>query len=187
MNRVGFSIFVLFILVIIVYNLPISVNSNKQQTNENQPSLLTPTYLAEELFSQRFNEAGLISHEINAKRMEHYAELGFMVFTQPRYTIFLADGSQYIISAQEGTLYDDNRMLLENNIVIQSQNETDFIQQISAEYIEMNLDTKALSSNSAIVLRGKEFSMHSNGLDANLAQKRFALLEHTHTEFKPTQ
>ena len=69
----------------------------------------------------------------------------------------MEDSSEYVISAQEGTLYDDNRMLLENHIVIESQNETDFIQQISAEYIEMNLNTKALSSNSAIVLRGKSF------------------------------
>jgi lipopolysaccharide export system protein LptC len=187
MNRVGYSILVLFILIVIVFNLPISINSDKKQTKDNEPSLLTPTYLAEQLSSQRFNEDGLLSHAINASRMEHYAELGFMVFTQPRYTIFLEDGSEYVISAQEGTLYDDNRMLLENHIVIESQNETDFIQQISAEYIEMNLNTKALSSNSAIVLRGKEFAMHSNGLDANLAEKRFALLEHTRTEFKPTQ
>ena len=67
MNRVGYSIR-LFILIVIVFNLPISLHSDKKQTKDNEPSLLTPTYLAEQLSSQRFNEDGLLSHEINASR-----------------------------------------------------------------------------------------------------------------------
>lgn len=185
MNRVGYSILALFILILVVYNLPISSDAQKTSSTNTENTLLTPTYMAQNLSSQRFNAEGELSHKIKAVRMEHYAELGFMVFTEPRYTIYLQDGSEYVISAREGTLYDDNRMLLEANIMIQSQNNDDFIQQIDAEYVEMNLDTKDLRSNSAITLRGKEFAMQSNGLEANLEDKVFALIDHTRTQFQP--
>jgi lipopolysaccharide export system protein LptC len=185
MNRVGFSILILFVLIVVVFNLPLRNTTSDTVLPSSQPALLNPTYRALNLSSQRFTEDGQLSHTIDAELMEHYDELGFMVFTKPIFTLYVNDGNRYTITAAEGTLYDNNRVLLETNILIQSQNPDDFIQQIEAQYVELDLNTKALRSDKAIVLSGVEFSMHSRGLEANLVEKQFALVDHVQSKFMP--
>jgi LPS export ABC transporter protein LptC len=73
--------------------------------------------------------------------------------------------------------------VIEDNILLKSLNIDDFIQTIEAAFIELNLETKAVQSDSLIELKGAEFSMLSNGLVGNLANKQFSLVDHVKTEF----
>ena len=115
--------------------------------------------------------------------MEQYDNLGFMVFEFPRYTIYLNAVSPYIVTADVGTLFSNNVIRLEKNIRITSLNKTDFIQQISTEFIEIDLTTNTMFSDKEVLMTGAEFSMLSHGFNANMQTKTFNLTGHVKTEF----
>lgn len=183
MNRVGYSILFLFTCIAGLYFYPFAEDT--QQTPKIDPSQIfeTPTYRAENLTSQRYAADGTLSHKVFAKVMEQYDNLGFMVFEYPRYTIYLNAISPYVVTADVGTLFTNNVIRLEKNIRITSLNDTDFIQQISADFIEIDLTTNTLFSDTEVLMTGKEFSMLSHGFNANMQTKTFNLTGHVKTEF----
>ena len=183
MNRVGYAIIILFCTVAVVYFLPFTPSPQNSTKGPETTDLLTPTYRAEGINSFLYGNDGVLIHQVTASEMNHFTELGFMVFTQPEYDIFVADGTEYAIHADSATLYEDNRVVLEDNIVIQSMNIDDFIRQITAQYLQMDMVSKDINSDTLIELTGPEFSMLSNGLTGNLARKQFALTEHVKTVF----
>ena len=183
MNRVGYAIIILFCAVALVYFLPFTTSPEKSADRPETIDLLTPTYRAEGIKSRLYGTDGVLIHQVSASEMNHFTDLGFMVFTQPEYDIFVADGTEYAINADSATLYEDNRIVLEDNIIIQSLNIDDFIRQINAQYLQMDMVSKDINSDTLIELTGAEFSMLSNGLTGNLARKQFALIDHVKTEF----
>jgi lipopolysaccharide export system protein LptC len=183
MNRVGYSILLLFTCIAGLYFYPFDDDSLQSQVVDRSQIFETPTYRAENLTSQRYAADGTLSHKVFAKVMEQYDNLGFMVFEFPRYTIYLNEVSPYIVTADVGTLFSNNVIRLEKNIRITSLNKTDFIQQISTEFIEIDLTTNTMFSDKEVLMTGAEFSMLSHGFNANMQTKTFNLTGHVKTEF----
>ena len=104
MNRIGWSIALIFTVVILLY-LPILFEDEKeQQTNQDNLELI-PNYQAVNLNSKLYDKEGQLSHQVVAEKMEHFEALGFAVFQNPVYTLFLDDGQPWQVTAGEGTLY----------------------------------------------------------------------------------
>jgi len=183
MNRVGYSILLLFTCIAGLYFYPFDDASQQGSSVERSQIFETPTYRAENLTSQRYAPDGTLSHKVFAKVMEQYDNLGFMVFEFPRYTIYLNAVSPYIVTADVGTLFSNNVIRLEKNIRITSLNKTDFIQQIITEFIEIDLTTNTMFSDKEVLMTGAEFSMLSHGFNANMQTKTFNLTGHVKTEF----
>ena len=72
---------------------------------------------------------------------------------------------------------------MEKNIVIKSLNQSDFIQQITTDFIEIDLTTNTLYSDSEVRMTGAEFSMLSKGLNGDMQAKKFNLTGHVKTVF----
>ncbi|MDG1120938.1 MAG: LPS export ABC transporter periplasmic protein LptC [Glaciecola sp.] len=183
MNRVGYSILLLFTCIAALYFYPLDDATQQSSAGERSQIFETPTYRAENLTSQRYAADGTLSHKVFAKVMEQYDNLGFMVFEYPRYTIYLNEVSPYIVTADVGTLFSNNVIRLEKNIRITSLNKTDFIQQISTEFIEIDLTTNTMFSDKEVLMTGAEFSMLSHGFNADMQTKTFNLTGHVKTEF----
>ncbi len=183
MNRVGYSIVLLFTCVLGLYFYPFNQSTTLTDDVSTQTLFETPTYRAENLTSKLYAQDGKLSHEVFATVMEHYETLGFMVFEQPLYTIYVDAGQPYKISADEGTLFTNNIVRLEKNIVIKSLNQSDFIQQITTDFIEIDLTTNTLYSDSEVRMTGAEFSMLSKGLNGDMQAKKFNLTGHVKTVF----
>ena len=183
MGRVGYSIALLFACILGLYFYPTGQHDNTVANIDPSQIFETPTYRAENLTSQRYADDGTLSHKVFAKVMEQYDSLGFMVFEYPKYTIYLNAQSPYVVTADVGTLFTNNIIRLERNIQIDSLNENDFIQQITTEFIEIDLNTNTMYSDRAVLMTGSEFSMLSEGFDANMQTKQFNLTGHVKTIF----
>ena len=137
--------------------------------------------------STLYNKQGLITHKVFANTMEHFEELGFTIFSQPRYTIYTEKTeSPWEIDAEEGTLYEDNRIQLERNVHIKTLNEAGFVRKIETSFIEINLTDKTMTSDQPVVITGEHYVIQSNGFAANLLTRKFELLDHVQTAFNPT-
>ena len=88
MNRVTLSIGLLFLLVIAI-NLPDWLADEDLIPQTETESAWQPNYQASEMLSTLFDKDGGLSHQVFATKMEHFDLLGFTLFKEPQYTIFV--------------------------------------------------------------------------------------------------
>ena len=186
MNRITLSIGVIFSAVLILY-LP-TLFEDKAPTVTNDRDLeLIPNYQAVNLNSKLFDKQGRLSHQVAAQKMEHYEALGFAVFHNPVYTLYLDDGQPWQVTAGEGTLYDNDRIQLENDVKIVNLRSTEYIKEITTQYIEINLVDKTLTSDQKVRISGLNYEVNSIGIYGNLTTQQYELREHVQTEFNPVR
>lgn len=185
MNKVGLSIASLFILASLLY-FPDYFTDEPVIAPDKDVLAITPTYKARNLTTTLYNEQGQRIHEVFSSTMENYEQLGFVLFLAPQYTIYQENGEPpWQVVAEEGTLYDTNIIQLENNVVIVSKNEADFVQRVSTEYLEIDLDQQTMASDASVEISGPDFLILSNGLRANLLNKTYELNQHVQTTYSP--
>ena len=90
------------------------------------------------------------------------------------------------MTAQEGTLYNNDLIQLENQVVIENQTSDDFVKSLSTEYIQINLDTKQMTSDQVVEIQGTQYVILSNGFNANLRTQEYELLDHVQTTYSPS-
>lgn len=185
MTRTSVSISLLFILIVLIY-LPDWLQKEPVIPAQQSEEAWEPNYKAQKMRSTLYNDEGEINHQVYAITMEHYQLLGFTSFTQPQYTIYVKNQDQpWHVVAAEGTLYEDNRIQLETDVEIRSQNKNGFVQTIKTDFLEINLQDKTLLSDQPVVITGQNFLINSNGLQGSLITLQFELTDHVQTQFAP--
>ena len=184
MNRLNSLALFFLVLSALVYGViewrSASVKQDTLIVDEQRPD-----FIAEKLESKIFSELGQLSHTIEADRMEHYAELEVSYFERPNYTLYpQKDNKPWKISAQEATLYKDNRVELNTQVKIQATEADSFIKNIYCKKIALDLKTNIISSEQAVVVVGKDFTMYGSGLIINLNTKQMTLKQHERTNYK---
>ncbi len=184
MNKTNIVAVLFFIAAIIVYSIiewhQASVSEDKRIDGD-----ITPDFIAEALNSETFTSNGELSYIIDADRMEHYANLAVTHFEFPKYTLYPKDSDfPWKISANEGTLYNSNRVKLENRVALIATDSTSLIQEINGKYLELDLNTNIISSNNKIQIKGKDFLMTGTGLIVDLNTKQVTLTKHEKTIYQ---
>lgn len=186
MNRLGLSISALFVLALLMY-LPTWMSQEPEQAVKTRDDALTPSYRAKNLTTTLYNADGKLDQKVFARAMEHYDQLGFVLFQQPQYTVYVDnDEPPWEVTAQEGTLYDNNLIQLDSDVVIKSLKQDDFVNSIATEFMEINLDTKVMTSDQPVLIRGADFVINSNGFNANLNTRQYELIDHVQTIYSPS-
>ncbi|GAA0354572.1 LPS export ABC transporter periplasmic protein LptC [Bowmanella denitrificans] len=181
MNRLTLSILLLFVLILAT-NYNWWLDSEQPQTSKQGEEVWQPNYLARNMQTSLYNDDGVLTHSIHAKVMEHYDMLGFTLFQQPQYSIFVdTNEPPWEITADEGTLYEDNRIQLETNVEIRSLSNEGLLQTISTSFIEIDLNSKTMHSDQPVTISGVNYVIRGNGFSADLNTKQFELLDHVET------
>lgn len=186
MNRTTLSILLLFVLILLL-NAPLFEEKPDVRPQDSRPEAWNPNYQARNMQSTLYNKQGEVNHEVFATSMEHYDMLGFTLFENPEYTIYTDRSEQpWKVNAVEGTLYEDNRIELEQKVIIESLSEDDFVKRIETDFIEIDLDTKTMQSDQMTIISGADFIITSNGFHANLLTRKFELINHVQTVYNET-
>lgn len=141
-----------------------------------------PDYIAIDLKQTNFDENGRISHQVMASKMSMYQELGFTHFEQPRFTIFSDDGI-WQLSAAEATLYDGDKLILEQDVSAQNLTPDAMLNLIEAASIEYLISTKLMTSTTSVTMSGPGLKVTGQGLNANLESEIIKLINHTKTSY----
>ena len=185
-NRLGLSISALFILALLMY-LPTWMEEPPEVRNSGELDALKPAYKAKNLTTTLYNQDGQLNHKVFAESMEHYDQLGFVLFRAPRYTLYTDNAtSPWVVSAVEGTLYNNELIQLENNVQIENQTTDDFVKTITTQYIQINLDNKQMTSDQPVEILGSQYVIQSNGFNANLRTQEYELIDHVQTTYSPS-
>ena len=186
MNRLGVSISALFILALLMH-LPTWMEDDSAPSPQQGQNALKPAYQAKNLTTTLYNVEGKLNHKVFAASMEHYDELGFVFFQKPRYTVYTENAeSPWEVSAQEGTLYNDELIQLEKDVIIENQTNNDFVKRITTQYIQINLNSKQMTSDQRVNIQGTQYVINSNGFNANLDTQKYELIDHVQTIYSPS-
>jgi len=173
-----------FIFSAICYSM-LQWHQENNQPNESFEQNVLPDFIAETLNSEIFNQEGKLSYIIDANRMEHYSKIEVTHFEFPKYTLFPKNSiTPWKISANEGTLYNDNRVKLENRVSLKATDKESLIQEIHGRYLELDLNTNIISSEQTIYIKGKGFTIYGSGLIVDLNTKQMTLTQHVQTTYK---
>ena len=206
MTRVNFLALLLLLLSAMLYGI-MEWRQSQTSLSGNSQNDLTPDFIAEALKMDIYTEAGLLSHAIIADRMEHYAKREETHFQLPNYTLYpkrhtnkgdaqnptLEDTEQpsnkvpltpWHLSAQEATLYKNNRVILNHRVHLSATDKNSLIQEIHCKYLELDLKTNIISSDQTVLIQGKDFTMYGSGLIIDLNTKQMTLTEHVRTIYK---
>ncbi|OKY26129.1 MULTISPECIES: LPS export ABC transporter periplasmic protein LptC [Thalassotalea] len=186
MSRTQVLSFLFFAFAIAAYSV-LEWHHTKKEDIEVVENNITPDFIAESLKSEAFSLLGSLTYRIDARRMEHYNELAVTYFEYPKYTLYPKDSDvPWKISANEGTLYNSNRVKLENNVLLISTDEKSLIREIHGKYLELDLNTNIISSENRIEIKGVDFAMQGTGLIIDLNTKQVTLTQHEQTIYQPS-
>ena len=88
------------------------------------------------------------------------------------------------LSANEATLYKNNRVILNHRVHLSATDENSLIQEIYCKYLELDLNTNIISSDQTVMVQGKDFTMYGSGLIIDLNTNQMTLTEHVRTIYK---
>lgn len=184
MNRLNSLALFILLLSALFYGI-IEWQSQSVEQDAVNTERQRPDFVAEKLQSNIYSDLGFLSHTINADRMEHYADLNVSYFEAPNYILYPANKSKpWKISASEATLYKDNLVALKHKVVIKSTEIDSLIKEIICKEIALDLTTNIISSERAVIVKGKNFTMLGSKLTINLNTKEMTLNQHERTIYQ---
>lgn len=167
MSRVSIAIILLFGTALILYW---QVQSKKDNQVVNADIGQRPDYIVEDLSGVEYNKLGLINSRVSAKQMEHFDATNMTYFTQPVYLIY-PDNRQgkWRLRADKGTLNKvTGKVTLEDNVIIDSLSPEQPLRTVKTDFLELDLNTKIMTSNKRIYVTGVDFTIEGKGLYADL-------------------
>ncbi|MEZ7205285.1 MULTISPECIES: LPS export ABC transporter periplasmic protein LptC [Pseudoalteromonas] len=153
--------------------------SEADSAKEDEP-LAKPDYVATTLQQTTYSENGLLNYQVTADKMELYQDLGFSHFEKPIFTLY--NGEQnWQISALEATLYENNTLILEGNVLAKNLTPNAMITDINADNVRVEIKQKLMKSEHPVVITGPSLRITGKGLHADLQKQVIELINHTKT------
>ena len=179
MNSARLILCVLFVACMVwlwfpYFNQPTTTIQNREDI------IAKPDYTAVALKQTAFDEQGKISHKVTADKMELYQQLGFTYFEKPIFTLYNQEQT-WQINANEATLYENDQLILEGDVVAKNLTNNAMIDHINADNIQVDIELQTMSSEQPVELIGPNLKITGRGLHADLKAEVIELINHTRT------
>ncbi|MEI5639753.1 MULTISPECIES: LPS export ABC transporter periplasmic protein LptC [unclassified Pseudoalteromonas] len=155
-------------------------NQDTSRKSQGDEPLAKPDYVATALQQTTYSENGLLNYQVTADKMELYQDLGFSHFEKPIFTLY--NGEQnWRISALEATLYENNTLILEGQVLAQNLVPNAMISDINADNVRVDIKQKLMKSEHPVIITGPSVKITGKGLHADLHNQVIELINHTKT------
>lgn len=176
MNRITLAICAFFGLALVLY-WQVQVKRNEQALIKDD-SIERPDYVADNLHTKEFNQAGLIESQMTAKHMVHFASDDSTIFKEPVLLVAPEESqSLWQITAKEARLNrQDNSVTLQHDVRINAVNVDEPIQELTTQYVMLDLNTMLGHSEEKVLIKGQGFTIEGLGLFADSNAEKLTLL-----------
>jgi lipopolysaccharide export system protein LptC len=163
--------------------------SLKDKPNEPQASVVNPgkqaDYVAIDLNRIVFDANGKKTQALSAKKMTYFESENRAEFELPLLVLKSSQtNSKWQISANRGTLYQNDRLLLQSNVDAVNLTIGDMINRITSDNISVNIIDNTMMSNDPVNMYGEGVEITGAGLMANLNEQKIELIRHAKTIYQ---
>lgn len=184
-TRIAIILLLLFGAGVVLVWRPFSGDDNEAQQRRSQ--IMKPDFIANGLQTRLFESAGTLAHQLNAEHMAHYLQIGLTELTQPVYSVFDKDDQPtWQVSAEQGTLYDDQTLILERNVEITALQPDTAIDRVVTEYLVIDISAETMKTDYPVTIFGPRLVIRGDGLKADLYAEKMELNRHVKTVFEPS-
>ena len=155
----------------------------EQPAKPNADAELVPDFVAYQLTRRNYDQQGHLNGEVVAVQMAHFEQLGQMQFEQPAYTLYENGLPRWQISSVQGVFYQDNKVILEQQVRLNNLFPDEMFKQIQTEQLELAVDTQLLKTELPVVVIGQNFIINGSGLQADLIKQKLRLFKHQGTVY----
>jgi lipopolysaccharide export system protein LptC len=200
MNKLRLLLSIIFISVMTMMwvslddETPVPIQSNLTSAERAE-------YVAIDLKRIVYNQNGELTQQLTAKKMTYFDSQNRAEFDSPLLVLQTkqnnSDGSsssdgnetsqaagKWRISSQSGILYNNNRLILRQNVDAINLVQSDYINSITAQNISVNIKDNTMLSDDNVQIRGDDVIMTGSGLIANLNDHHIELIRHAQTIYQ---
>lgn len=174
-----------FLLVLAAATLAYTyIDLAEQPAQPSGDTELVPDFVAYQLTRRNYDQQGHLNGEVAAAQMAHFEQLGQMQFEQPAYTLYENKLPRWQISSVQGVFYQDNKVILEQQVRVNNLFPDEMFRQVQTEQLEMSVDSQLLTTNRPVVIIGQNFQINGSGLQADLIKQKMQLFKHQGTVYQ---
>ena len=144
---------------------------------------LFPEFTAKFLHQEMFDEQGRLTQEVFSQKMEHFAELDLTHFEQPEFVIYQNHEPFWRLTAKVGNM-QDGLLILDQAVTMEQLTANAMVRTINTEYLEINLESNMVTSDSPITIAGQRMTIVGSGMIADLNLGKVSLTQHVETVIK---
>jgi lipopolysaccharide export system protein LptC len=179
------KLFVLLVIILVITASYLWFQPDESSTLLQADQELRPDYIASDITRTLYNAEGYKTDSVTAERLEHFEQLGFTQFEQPIYTLY---NGQHLPSwtahSKRATWYPEDRIILEQQVIIESLLANELIERIETDTLEMLFPDNRLQNNQPVRVQGRGFYIEGVGIQADLTEKTLQLLQHHKTVYQ---
>lgn len=150
-------------------------NQTETQKAERDPS--QAYFVADKIKGAVFTLEGKIDYRVFASQMHHYQQEVKTVFTKPVVLLFRnEDKTQWQITGDTGTLFDQHTFELSNNVTITNLTNDQHIKLITTDTLTLDLIKSEIHSDALVNFYGDQMRQQGTGLFGQLSGKTISLL-----------
>ena len=148
------------------------------------PSSTKPDYIAVNLTRTVYDTNGQRTQRLTADKMTFYKAQDKAVFKAPLLMLQSSENKgRWRISSESGILYNNQRLLLEQNVNAVNLTLTDPIDQITGDHIRIDTQASTMHSEHPVNLYGDGVVITGSEMTADLNQEHIELKKHAKTTY----
>lgn len=147
-----------------------------------------PNYVAYKINNTHFDLHGRVSHKIFSDKTISFTESDKTIFENPRMVIYSeneqqADSSIWQITSKEGTLYEQNKMILSGDVWVKNLSLDQLIQTMNTEELTILIDQKEISNDLLVTWTGPQMHQQGVGLWGSLVSEELIVKDKIKTVY----
>jgi lipopolysaccharide export system protein LptC len=151
-------------------------------SNKVNQASATPDFVAVDLHQTVFNEQGKRTQRLSAQKMTYYKTIDKAEFESVVMVLQSSENKgRWQISSDSGILYNNQRLLLEQNVNAENLTLSDPIERIVGEQVYINSQDSTMKSDHPVTLYGDGVKIEGSGMTADLNEEKIELVKHAKT------
>ncbi|EWH09131.1 hypothetical protein DS2_14194 [Catenovulum agarivorans DS-2] len=143
-----------------------------------------PDYQITALNRTEYDPNGQIHSKLSAQSLEHYQELEFTYFQNPRYILYSSNQQQsWVISANESVIYDNRQLELEGKVSVMTNQPDEWFDTLYVNRLNMDLTAQTISTSAKVTGVADKLTFSGQGLRGNLKTQEFELVNQVRAEY----
>lgn len=144
-----------------------------------------PDFVAVNLTRTIYDAEGNKTHRLSAQKMTYYKSQDKAEFESPLLVLQSNENkARWRISSDSGILYNNQQLILEQNVNAINLTLSDPIDQITGEHIRINTQQSTMMSDHPVNLLGDGIKILGSGMTADLNQEKIELIKHAKTIYQ---
>ncbi len=185
-RRTLFRLSLVALLLLVLLTTWLSQRGQAPKPRPEQIGEPITTYFIRGLEATVTGADGQPSHQMQSDALLHYAEVDRVELKQPSLTVYLPEGEQWQIEAEQGSLEgESNQITLEGSVLLSQRSDTQPLK-METDRLQLYPDTRYGESDALVTISAPSGRISGTGMQLYGDERRLLLLSEVRGQYDST-